>query len=163
MATAAETAVVAMTELGRSARWGTAAFVAPLAAVALAAATGWGVAHPPAASGKNTTADKPSDAGPADRAVAAGQQTAGLDKSGLALQQQASTEQARVVRLQKVLNRVNARTRALANAPLPGFSGGSSTVRTVSSGGTITVAAPPRVSTAPAPAAPATHASTGAS
>jgi hypothetical protein len=149
-----------MTELGRNARWGTAAVVAPLAAVALAAATTWGVAHPPAASGKNTSADKPSVAGPPDRAVAPGQQTAGLDKSRLALQQQASTEQARVIRLQKILNGLNAHTRAVARAPLPGFSGGSSTVRSASTGGTVTVAAPPRLAAAPAPA---THTSTGAS
>lgn len=142
-----------MTEpAGRSARWGTLAVVAPLAAAALAAATGWGVAHPPAMSGTNA-----SEAGlSAGQTGAAAQDTAGFDKSLHALQQQASTQQARVVRLQKMLNRLHAQTRALARAPLTGAIGSGS----VSAGGTVSVAAPPRVTAAPAPA---THASTGAS
>jgi hypothetical protein len=75
------------------------------------------------------------------------------------------TEQASVIHLQKMLNRLNRRTRALARAPLPGFGGGSSGGGAVSAGGSaggsISVAAPPRVQSAPAP--PATHGSTGAS
>jgi hypothetical protein len=153
-----------MTEpVGRSARWGTAAVVAPLAAAALAAATGWGVAHQPSASGKNSPQSS-GTAASAGRAVAAGQEPAALDKSLIALQQQASTEQARVIRLQKILNRLNAHTRALARAPLPGYNGASSAGGSVSvagSGGAgAAVAAPPPVVAAPAPA---THTSTGAS
>lgn len=142
-----------MTEpVGRSARWGTVAVVAPLAAAALAVATGWGVAHPPASSGKTSSTGQESDA--AGQAMAAGEDSYGLDKSMLVLQRTAAAEQARVIRLEKLLDRLQARTRALARAPLP--SSGAATA----GGG---VAAPPRVSAqAPAPR-PATHTSTGAS
>jgi hypothetical protein len=164
--TAATTAVAAMTELGRTARWGTAALVAPLAAAALSAATSWGAAHPPAASGKNSSTDQPADVAAAG---AAGQDTAALDKSRLVLQRQATAEQAAVIRLQKMLNRLNARTRALARAPIPRANGAASTGGVLpvvsSTGGQAGVAAPPVVAAAPAPAAPAptTHGSTGAS
>jgi hypothetical protein len=149
-----------MTEpVGRSARWGTVALVAPLAAAALAGATSWGIAHPPASSGKSTSTDQGSNA--AGQAAAGGEETRKLDKSMLVLQRTATNEQARVIRLQKILNRLHARTRALSHAPLPG-SGGVSSTSPASAGG-VGVAAPPRVSAqAPAPA-PATHTSTGAS
>jgi hypothetical protein len=166
--TAATTAVAAMTELGRTARWGTAALVAPLAAAALSAATSWGAAHPPAGSGKNSSTDQPADVA-ATGAGAAGQNTAALDKSRLVLQRQATAEQAAVIRLQKMLNRLNARTRALARAPIPRANGAASTGGVLpvvsSTGGQAGVAAPPVVAAAPAPAAPAptTHGSTGAS
>jgi hypothetical protein len=155
------TAVAAMTKpLGRRARWGSVALVAPLAAGALAAATSWGVAHQPATSGTSSSPGEASDDGV--QAVSAVQETQGRDKSLVALQKQASTEQARVIRLQHILHRVNARTRALALAPIPGYHGASSTgsvsVGSSSAGGTV--AAPPRGVAAPAPA---THASTGAS
>jgi hypothetical protein len=152
-----------MTELGRTARWGTAALVAPLAAAALSAATSWGAAHPPAASGKNSSTDQQSDAA----VSAGGQATAALDKSRLALQQQATAEQEAVIRLQKILHRLHARTRALARAPMPGVSGGTSAGGTMpvagSTGGQGAVAAPPVVAAAPAAPPPTTHSSTGAS
>jgi hypothetical protein len=153
-----------MTELGRAARWGTAALVAPLAAAALSAATSWGAAHPPATSGKNSSTDQPADVA-ATGAGVAGQDTAALDKSRLVLQRQATAEQAAVIRLQKMLTRLNARTRALARAPIPGVSAGTSMPVVSSTGGQLAVAAPPVVAAAPAPAAPAptTHGSTGAS
>jgi hypothetical protein len=162
---AGTTAVVTMTDLGRTARWGTAALVAPLAAAALAAATSWGAAHPPVTSGQNSSTDQQPDvaAGPA---LVLRQETRSLDKSRLALQQQATTEQARVIRLQKILDRLHARTQALARAPIPGLGGSSRTGGAISvhspAGGQVAVAAPPRVAAAPAPA-PATHGSTGAS
>jgi hypothetical protein len=160
--------VASMTELGRTARWGTAALVAPLAAAALSAATSWGAAHPPAASGKNSSTDQQSDAA-VSAGGAGGRATAALDKSRLALQQQATAEQAAVIRLQKILHRLHARTRALARAPMPGLSWGTAAGGTMpvarSTGGQVAVAAPPVVAAAPAPAAPAptTHVSTGAS
>jgi hypothetical protein len=152
-----------MTELGRAARWGTAALVAPLAAAALSAATSWGAAHPPAASGKNSSTDQAADVAATGAGVAG--QDAALDKSRLVLQRQATAEQAAVIRLQKMLTRLNARTRALARAPIPGVSAGASMPVVSSTGGQVAVAAPPVVAAAPAPAAPAptTHGSTGAS
>lgn len=153
--TTSTTVVATMTDrFGRSARWGTAAIVAPLAAAALAVATSWGVAHPPDSSGKNTSSDKPSD--DAGRTPVTGHEPRGIDKSMLVLQRTATAEQVRVIRLQKRLHLLHARTRALSRAPLPSS-------REASAGGVV--AAPPRVSAqAPAPApAPATHASTGAS
>jgi hypothetical protein len=150
-----------MTEhMGRTARWGTLALVAPMAAGAFAVATAWGNAHQPTTSASSTDgADAPA-AGTAQAQVAAT-----LDKSLVALQQQALAEQARVTRLQQALERVRTRTRALRRAPLPGVGGpavgGSSSQSTSSHVGT-TAAAPPPVVTAPAPA-PATHAKTGAS
>lgn len=157
-----------MTEpVGRSARWGTIVVVAPLAAAALAVATSWGVTHPPVASGQSSSTGQASaPAVPAGHEDSAGQDTAYLDKSVLALQQQALTERGRVIRLQRILDRVNARTRAVARAPLTGVGDSSSTGRSASagSGGGGSVAAPPRVAAAPArAAAPATHTSTGAS
>ena len=155
-----------MTELGRTARWGTAALVAPLAAAALSAATSWGAAHPPAASGKNSSTDQQSDAA-VSAGGAGGQATAALDKSRLALQQQATAEQEAVIRLQKILHRLHARTRALARAPMPGVSGGTSAGGTMPVGGSTSgqgaVAAPPVVAAAPAAPPPTTHGSTGAS
>ncbi|MGZ4469389.1 MAG: hypothetical protein ACXVXB_12980 [Nocardioidaceae bacterium] len=159
-----------MTEaVGRSARWGTLAVVAPVAAAVFAAATGWGVAHPPATSGKSSSASPVSDPPPADRAAASGPEGGvRLDKPLVALQQRALTEQARVIRLQRTLNRLNARTRAITRAPLPGSagaaSGGGSASLPRSGGGAVAVAGPPRVATSPArAAAPATHTTTGAS
>jgi hypothetical protein len=162
--TRAETAVATMTDLGRTARWGSAALVAPLAAAALAAATSWGAAHPPAGSGKNSSTEQAADPDAAEGgAVAAGQETP-LDKHLLFLQQRAMTEQASVLHLEKKLNRLKRRTRAIARAPIPGVGGGSSTAGVVSAnGGQISIAGPPRVQAAPAPAPPATHSSTGAS
>jgi hypothetical protein len=154
-------AVATMPEpVGRSARWGTVAVVAPLAAAALAVATSWGVAHPPGSSGTAASTGQESDA--AGQAVADGEDSAGLDKTMLALEQAATSERARVLRLQKILHRLQARTRAVSRAPLSGGGGGYSTpLTTVGGAGGGTVAAPPRVS-ALAPA-PATHTSTGAS
>lgn len=155
--------VATMTELVvRSARWGTVAVVAPLAAAALAVATGWGVAHPPASSGKATSTGQESDA--AGQAVAAAEDSAGLDKSMLVLEQTATSEQARVLRLQKILHHLQARAQAVSRAPLPGGGGGYSTPLTAARGsGGGAVAAPPRVSAQAAAPAPATHTSTGAS
>lgn len=158
----AGTAVAAMTKpLGRSARWGTVALVAPLAAGALAAATSWGVTHQPATSGTSSAPREASEDGV--QAVSAVQEAQGRDKSLIALQKQASNEHARVIRMQQILHRVNARTRALARTPIPGYRGVAPSTRSLSLGSSsagTTVAAPPRVAAAPAPA---THASTGAS
>lgn len=157
----ASTMVVAtMTEpVGRSARWGPVAIVAPLAAAALAGATSWGVAHPPGSTGNATSTGQESAA--AGQAVADGEDSVGLDKSMLVMEQTATRERARVLRLQKILHRLQARTQAVSRAPLSGGGGYSSPLTAVGGSGGGAVAAPPRVS-ALAPV-PATHASTGAS
>jgi hypothetical protein len=126
-----------MTERTRAgAGWGALTLVAPAAAVGLAAATGWAVAHPP------TTASTPA---PAPGSVSTGREVP--DKPLARLQQQALAERARVVRLQRRLDRVAARTATIRRLPAP------------DSG---VVAPPPPVTSAPG-AAPQTHTSTGAS
>jgi hypothetical protein len=155
-----------MTEhIGRTARWGTLALVAPMAAGAFAVATAWGNAHQPTTAVSNGSSDDEDEQATA-AGTAQGEDAAPLDKSLVTLQQQALAEQARVTRLQHALDRVRARTRALRRAPLPGVSGpalgGSSSQSTSSHSGGSTAAAPPPVVSAPAPA-PATHAKTGAS
>jgi hypothetical protein len=151
-----------MTEhVGRTAKWGTLALVAPMAAGAFAMATAWGKAHQPITAISNGATDGEDDEAPA-AAAARGADTAPLDKSLVALQEQARAEQARATRLQRALEHVQARTRALRRSPLPGAGGpavgGGSTSHT---SGTTAVAPPPVVA-APAPA-PATHTKTGAS
>lgn len=136
-----------MTEDAVGPRWGALAVVAPIAGVALAAATGWAIANPPATSG--TPAVAPVDT--------VGQQQGGaVDKPLASLQQRAVTERARVIRLQQTLHRINAWTQAIAQAPVPGAAGASSR-----GGGHVSIAPPPVVA-APGPV-PGTHTSTGAS
>ena len=135
-----------MTEDAVGPRWGALAVVAPAAAVALAAATGWAIANPPATSGTSAVAPVGS---------VGGEQGGAVDKPLASLQQLAVAERARVIRLQQRLHRINARTQAIAHAPVPGAAGASSR-------GGGHVSAPPPVVAAPRPL-PGTHTSTGAS
>jgi hypothetical protein len=132
---------------GRPVRWGALAVIAPASAIGLAAATGWAAANPP------TSQVAPvGEASPPQQPGAASEDTrqrAG-HRDGLArLERQAREERARVVRLQRRLQRIQVRTEALAREPLPGPG---------SSGAAVPVP-PPQ----PAAGPPATHTSTGAS
>ena len=147
-----------MTEARSSAGWRTTAVVAPAAAAAFAVATGWALQHPPEA----VPASAPAVVtGPA----AAAEPPFAVDRAQVALQDRAQLLHGRVVRLERVLARLRARTEAVRQAPLPAFAGGpgaqpaaGTSVGRTSGGGSV---APPPVA-APAPA-PATHTSTGAS
>jgi hypothetical protein len=143
-----------MTEAtGRGTGWGTLAVVAPAAAVALAAATGWAIANPPLTPDAPAAAAGP--AGAADDLSPDQGPGSAVDKPLVRLEREALAERARVVRLEKRLHRINARTSAVARTPLPPAAGSSRAG---------SVAAPPRVAPVPAPnPAPPTHTSTGAS
>lgn len=147
-----------MTEVrGTAAGWRTAAVMAPVAAAALAMATGWALENQPVTEGSATpTAVAAAPARPAEELV--------LDRVDAALQQRALSTRARVVALTRAIARTQARIEAVRSAPLPGAggsSGGSTVVRSPGSGGG-SVPAPPAHPAAPAPA-PASHTSTGAS
>ena len=123
--------------------------LAPAAAGALAVGTGWALAHPPQ-----------------DQAVAAGSTVTAADEPLLAvdradarLHQEALTAQRRVEHLTRALHHLRARAEALRAAPLPGAGASGFVPPPSSSGGSVSMPAPP-VATAPRPA---THTSTGAS
>ena len=134
---------------GTATGWRSATVLAPAAAAALAVATGWAVAHPPPGSAAPTAAPH----------VVPVERTA-VDRVDVRLHRQALAAQDRVVHLTRVLHRVQARTRALRDAPLR-VGGVSTGGYAAGRGGGVSVPAPP-VAAAPAPA-PASHTSTGAS